>query len=66
MPGFAASPMDVQFRDGLLSSLIARVPWLESQKARNRLRGELADSGGAMVSASAPAVVDCGSGGSRV
>jgi hypothetical protein len=46
MPGFAASAMDGQFRDGLLSSLIARVPWLESQKARNRLRGELADSGG--------------------
>lgn len=45
MPGFAASPMAVQFRDGRLGSLIALVPALESQEARDQLWAELAEIG---------------------
>lgn len=45
MPGFAASPMALQFRDGRLGSLIALVPALESQDARDRLWAELAEIG---------------------
>jgi hypothetical protein len=46
MPGFAASPMASQFRDGRLGSLIALVPSLEAQEARDRLWAELAEIGG--------------------
>lgn len=45
MPGFAASPMATQFRDGRLGSLIALVPALESQEAREQLWAELAEIG---------------------
>lgn len=45
MPGFAASPMAVQFRDGRLGSLIALVPSLETPEARERLWAELAEIG---------------------
>ncbi|MFK4789000.1 DUF5605 domain-containing protein [Microbacterium sp. ZW T5_56] len=43
MPGFAASPMAVQFRDGRLGSLIALVPALETEEARAQLWAELAE-----------------------
>ena len=45
MPGFAASPMAVQFRDGRLGSLIALVPSLETPEAREQLWTELAEIG---------------------
>nr|WP_201468812.1 DUF5605 domain-containing protein [Microbacterium hydrocarbonoxydans] len=45
MPGFAASPMAVQFRDGRLGSLVALVPALETQEARDTLWAELAEIG---------------------
>jgi len=45
MPGFAASPMAVQFRDGRLGSLIALVPSLETPEAREQLWAELAEIG---------------------
>lgn len=45
MPGFAASPMALQFRDGRLGSLIALVPALESEEARAQLWAELAEIG---------------------
>ncbi|WP_230114917.1 DUF5605 domain-containing protein, partial [Microbacterium oxydans] len=45
MPGIAASPMAVQFRDGRLGALIALVPSLDAQEARDLLWAELAEIG---------------------
>ncbi|WP_102194624.1 DUF5605 domain-containing protein [Microbacterium aurantiacum] len=42
MPGIAASPMAAQFRDGHLGSLVALVPALEDETARQALWEELA------------------------
>ncbi|MFK4762481.1 DUF5605 domain-containing protein [Microbacterium sp. ZW T5_45] len=43
MPGVAASPMAVQYRDGRLGTLIAIVPALESVEAREAFWAELAE-----------------------
>lgn len=43
MPGVAASPMAVQYRDGRLGTLIAIVPALESADARDAFWAELAE-----------------------
>lgn len=45
MPGIAASPMATQFRGGRLGSLIALVPALEDEAARQQLWDELAEIG---------------------
>ncbi|GAA2934195.1 DUF5605 domain-containing protein [Microbacterium luteolum] len=58
MPGIAASPMALQFRDGRLGALVALVPALEEQEARDRLWAELADIGDDVQRAPyAPAIV---------
>src|SRR4051794_16717025 len=51
MPGIAASPMAVQYRDGRLGSLVAFVPSLEDQAERDRLWAALAEVGDGEVRA---------------
>jgi hypothetical protein len=57
MPGIAASPMAVQYRDGRLGSLVAFVPSLDDPAERDRLWAALAEVGdGAVRTPYAPAI----------